>query len=172
MDRTAETEHSAVLRVLEAETAAYLAKDYDAWADCWLHTEHVRRWAWFPVSGVTIEFGWSRVAALMRKAMQDFPEPLSVEVKRENLSLRVVGAMAWVTYDQYSANTEDPFNLAGLQHEMRICEKVDGRWKLSFISVLKPYQQFLDCPVVQVDPLARVVWMNERAMSRIKGTPD
>ena len=61
--------------------AAFFAKDYDAWADCWLHSEHVRRWSWYPIGGLTIEAGWTRLGALMRQAMQDFPEPLSVELR-------------------------------------------------------------------------------------------
>jgi DNA-binding CsgD family transcriptional regulator len=166
-----EAERAAVLRAIEAETAAFLAKDYDAWAECWLHSEHVRRWSWYPTGGLTIEAGWERLSALMKQAMQDFPQPLSVEIRRENLSLRIAGEMAWATYDQYSGNAPDPFSLAGLQHELKILEKVRGEWKLSCVSVLKPYQQLVDCPVLQVDKLARVLWMNERARTGIKRHP-
>ena len=123
MGGSAEPERTAVLEAIEAETAAFLAKDYDAWADCWLHSEHVRRWSWYPTGGLTIEAGWSRLDALMKQAMLDFPRPLSVKVRRENLSLRITGAMAWATYDQYSEDTPDPFSLAGLQHELKILEK-------------------------------------------------
>ena len=56
-----EPERTAVLQAIEAETAAFFAKDYDAWADCWLHSEHVRRWSWYPTGGLTIEAGWSRL---------------------------------------------------------------------------------------------------------------
>lgn len=171
MGASDETERAAVLRTIEAETAAYLAKDYDAWADCWVHSEHVRRWSWYPTGGLTIEVGWTRLSGLMKQAMQDFPQPLAVEVRRENLSLRMAGGMAWATYDQYSGNAPDPFSLAGLQHELKILEKVGPTWKLSCVSVLKPYQQFLDCPLLQVDELARVLWMNERARTGIKRHP-
>ena len=171
MGGSAEPDRTAVLEAIEAETAAFLAKDYDAWADCWLHSEHVRRWSWYPTGGLTIEAGWSRLDALMKQAMLDFPRPLSVKVRRENLSLRITGAMAWATYDQYSEDTPDPFSLAGLQHELKILEKVDGKWKLSCVSVLKPYQQFLDCPMIQVDALARVLWINELARTRIRRHP-
>lgn len=171
MGASIETERAAVLRAIEAETAAFLAKDYDAWADCWLHAEHVRRWSWYPAGGLTIEAGWTRLSALMKQAMQDFPEPLSVEVRRENLSLRIAGGMAWATYDQYAGDAPDPFSLGGLQHELKILEKVGGDWKLSCVSVLKPHQQFLDCPVLQVDERARVLWMNERAEAGIRRHP-
>jgi DNA-binding CsgD family transcriptional regulator len=171
MGGSVELERAAVLQAIEAETAAFFAKDYDAWANCWLHSEHVRRWSWYPIGGLTIEAGWTRLGALMRQAMQDFPKPLSVELRRENISLRIAGVMAWATYDQYSDEAPDPFSLAGLQHELKILENVDGKWKLSCVSVLKPYQQFLDCPVVEVDALARVLWINERARTRIQRHP-
>ena len=103
--------------------------------------------------------------------MQDFPqsafgggeagEHLSSHRRRDGLgNLRPV-----------LGDTPDPFSLAGLQHELKILEKVDGKWKLSCVSVLKPSQQFLDCPVVQVDALARVLWINELARTRIRRHP-
>ena len=168
MGGSVEAERAAVLRTIETETAAFLAKDYDAWADCWLHSEHVRRWSWYPTGGLTIEAGWARLSALMKQAMEDFPQPLSVDVRRENLSLRVAGEMAWATYDQHSGSAPDPFSLAGLQHELKILEKVGGEWKLSCVSELKPCQQFPDCPVLQVDALARVLWLNDRAQTGIE----
>jgi DNA-binding CsgD family transcriptional regulator len=161
--RAVDTEQAAILRVLESETAAFFSKDYDAWADCWVHSEHVKRWSWYPVGGVTIESGWARVSALMRKAMQDFPQPVSVEIRRENFSFRIAREIAWVTYDQYSSEVNDPFSVHGLQHELKIFERIGDDWKLACVSVLKPRQRSVECPVLEVDDRGRIVWMNQLA---------
>lgn len=45
----AEEARRAVMHVIETESAAYLARDYEGWARCWVHSPHLQRW--YPAAG-------------------------------------------------------------------------------------------------------------------------
>lgn len=45
--------------------------------------------------------------------------------------------MAWVTFDQYGKDTNDPtFDMPGLSRETRILEKINGKWKIVYVGWL------------------------------------
>ena len=162
-------DEQAILAVMQAETAAYLAKDFEAWAACWLHLPHVRRWNWFPDGGIDVQEGWEVMARLWGEAMRKFPDPVKATFRNDRMEMRVLANMAWVTYDQYSVDTGDPFAMDGLQHEMKIFERVEGCWKLSCISTLKPRPQSSPVPLVEVDGDCRVKWLNAAAGTCLAG---
>jgi DNA-binding CsgD family transcriptional regulator len=149
--------------VIACESVAYLSKDYQGWADCWVQEDYARRWSWFPGIGFDLLRGWPTMSATMKDAMTAFPTPLPDDLRRENLEIVLGADMAMVTFDQISGTTGDPFDVAGLQHEMRIMQKIDGRWKILCVSVLKPEEQSVLYPLVQVDALAKVLWLNDLA---------
>jgi hypothetical protein len=132
-------DESAVMAVITAETNAFWMKDYAAWADCWLQTPDIRMFGWWARGGIRITEGWEALSSGLRSLMDSnpTPQPKAAQVRRENINIRVTDQMAWVTFDQYGADTGEPdMDMPGLSHETRILEKHDGQWKLVYVGWL------------------------------------
>ncbi len=132
-------EESAVMQVIEAETNAFWMKDFDAWAACWLHTPQARRMGWWARGGISYSGNWDDISNRTYEVIQQnpTPNPESAKVRRENVNIRVSEQMAWVTFDQYGADTGEPdMDMPGLSIETRILEKHDGVWKIVYVSWL------------------------------------
>ena len=167
------SDEAAVLRVIEAETAAYFNKDYEGWTECWVHAPYIRRIGWFARCGVLTVAGWERESAAMRASMGEFPMPSrsAGQVRRENLNIRVDHDMAWVTFEQVAPSTGDPFDVPGRQHEVRILERHDGRWRIAGCFMIGSPVEYADHPQLRVDEAATVVWMNGAAEEELQHHP-
>ena len=163
-------DRAAILRVIEEETAAYFNKDYDAWSRCWVHTPRVRRWGWMPANGMTLHEGWDQESAAMWQSMERFPEPnaSAPAIRRDRVNMWIGADVAWVTFDQHAPETGDPFDVAGLQHNLRIMEKHEAEWKIACITVLQPFPEKADYPLVRVDEHATVLWTNRHAREQLR----
>jgi len=132
-------ESEAVMQVVVAETTAFWMKDYDAWANCWLQTADTRRVGWWARGGIRITEGWEGLSASVREAIANnpIPNPRAVQVRRERVQVRTSDNMAWVTFEQYGADTGEPdMDMPGLSYETRILEKHDGQWKIVYVGWL------------------------------------
>lgn len=132
-------DEQAVMAVIAAETTAFWMKDYAAWAACWLHTPAARRFGWWARAGIRHVEGWDAINSNMQRQMENnpTPQPLAANVRRENVNIRISDQMAWVTFDQYGADTGEPeMDMPGLSHETRILEKHDGQWKIVYVGYL------------------------------------
>jgi hypothetical protein len=142
-----EREKAAILEVIERQAAAFWAKDFQRWADTWVHADHVRRLGWSAAGGVVSVEGWEAIGARMRKNMADNPTPNLTPAKlvRDRLNFRIYRDVAWVTFEQRGVDTGEPrFDMPGLSHETRIFEKHDGQWKVVYLGYLlteKPDKQ-------------------------------
>jgi DNA-binding CsgD family transcriptional regulator len=164
-----DADKAAILAVLRAETDAWLRRDFDALARHWVHAPGTRRMTSHPSSGTYVVDGWEAIGADLRSQMQhasrsyDITERLSWD--RVNI---VVGAdMAWVSYDQIGTDSGDEFELAGVQHELKIFHRVDGNWKIGCLVIMQSNVDRAACPLIEVDPQARVLWMNREARDRM-----
>jgi hypothetical protein len=131
-------ENEAVMQVIEAETNAFWMKDYAAWAACWLQSPDIHREGWWARGGIRITQGWQDLSDSVKQNMvaNPDPNPTATLVRRENVRIRVSGdgQMAWVTFDQYGADTGEPdMDMPGVSHETRILEKHDGAWKIVYV---------------------------------------
>lgn len=98
-----------VMAVLEAETRAFYAKDFDAFSACWAPEPHVRRGGWWQRGGIA----WLRRGG------------------------EVMADLACVTFVQYSPDAGEPdMDMPGLSHETRILERRGGRWVIVYMSDL------------------------------------
>lgn len=130
-----QSEAQAVMQVIEAETTAFWLKDYHAWANCWLHAPEIRMMGWWARGGINVTEGWDALSTRIQQLMDEnpTPNPTAAQVRRENVNLRVSSGMAWATFDQYGADTNEPdMDMPGLSRETRVLEKHDGRWKLVY----------------------------------------
>ncbi|MDX2162708.1 MAG: nuclear transport factor 2 family protein [bacterium] len=135
MINDSDSARQAVMKVIEAETSAFWYKDYASWADCWLHAPSIRMMGWWARGGIRVTEGWDSLSATMKRLMQEnpTPNPVSANVRRENVNIQVSEQMAWVTFEQYGADTNEPdMDMPGLSHETRILEWHDGQWKIVY----------------------------------------
>src|SRR5262245_54972922 len=134
-----EDEKAAVLEVIERQAAAFWAKDFQRWADTWVHAAYVRRLGWSEVGGVSSIEGWEAIGQGMKQNMADNPTPNRTAAKlvRDHINVRISGDVAWVTFEQHAASTgEARFDMPGLSYETRILERRDGKWKVAYLSYL------------------------------------
>lgn len=139
MSAGGQAEAEAVMRVIETETTAFWMKDYEGWAACWLQVPDIRMLGWWARGGIRVTEGWDALSANVRGLMAEnpAPQPEAAQVRRENVNIRVSDVMAWVTFDQYGADTGEPdMDMPGLSRESRILEKHGGEWKLVYASWL------------------------------------
>lgn len=130
---------TAIMQLIAYESTAFWNKDFEAWAQCWLHTPYVRMIGWWPRGGITVIEGWDMLSSRIKTTMASNPEPnlTAANVQRENVNLRISPDMAWVTFDQYGQDTGDlEMDMPGLSRETRILEKKNGEWKIVFINWL------------------------------------
>lgn len=169
MMQSTDADRQAIIDLIERETSAYFAKDFEAWSDCWVHEPYAQRVGWYARGGKIVNRGWEQEAATMRAAMEAYPAPnrSQPELRREELTIRISSDMAWVTFRQVAPKTGDPFDVPGHQHEARILERHDGAWKIACTFVVGSEVAFFDSPVIGVDDQSRVQWMSEAASALI-----
>ena len=132
-------ETEAILNIIASESAAFWNKDYDAWAQCWVHAPYVRSMGWTPAGGVSYVAGWDTLSTHTREYLAEnpLPNPNAARVRRENFNIRIYGDSAWVTFDQYGIDTGQPsFDMPGRSRETRILEKQNGEWKFVYVGFL------------------------------------
>lgn len=132
-------EAAAILKVIADESVAFWNKDYEAWANCWLHIPAVRTMGWWQRGGVTVIEGWEALSTRIQQNLLTNPEPnpTAAQVRREQINMRIGQDLAWVTFDQYGPDTgEHALDMPGLSRETRILEKHNGEWKLVYVNWL------------------------------------
>ena len=118
-----QSEIEAILKVIAGESAAFWNKDYEAWAQCWVHAPYVRSMGWYPTGGVSYVAGWDALSAHTRAHFAENP------LANPNA--------AWVTFDQYGLDTGQPtFDMPGRSRETRFLEKQDGQWRFVYVGYL------------------------------------
>lgn len=134
-----ETEKAAIMAVIAGESAAFWNKDYDKWASYWVQAPYVRTMGWWKDGGVTVVNGWDERGPRTKAHMEESPEPnpTAADVRRENINMRISADMAWLTFDQYGADTGDSLmDMPGRSRETRVMEKHDGEWKIAYVGWL------------------------------------
>ena len=172
MDR-AEADKAAIVAVLRAETEAWARRDFPALARHWVHAPQTRHMATFPAIGSWVDVGWEAIAARLRTIMERHPQTYDIaeRVRWERVSIVVAGDVAWITYDQVGTDAGDDLDLAGVQHKLDILQRVEGTWKISCQVVMQGTVEQRSSALIEVDPEARVVWMNAAARARIRDHP-
>jgi DNA-binding CsgD family transcriptional regulator len=158
----------AVMEVIETESLAYLARDYDTWAHCWLHAPNVRRWVASP-KGIAAWGGWEQHGERMKNFMAAHPAPSAAIYRREDLNIRVGKDVAWVTFDQYATGSAGPsFDLPQATNEMRIMEKDAEGWKIACICSFHRSVEHITSALIRVGQDGAVIWMNSAADTELR----
>lgn len=169
MNAASKEDREAVMQVIETESAAYLAKDYETWARCWAQSSHVRRWVSTTRRGVSVWDGWERQGRPMKLFMEENPRPSLARYRREAMNVRVGKDMAWATFDQYASGASGPeIDVPELNHELRILEKQADGWKIVCICSFQRSLDHISAAVARVDPRGAILSMNTAAEEELR----
>ena len=119
----------AIEEVLDGMYRAVWAKDYAAFASYHVQADYARRWAWWMPSTLVVKEGWEAISARIRQVMSDprMPDGIDATVRRDNVNLRIMGDMAWVTFEQATPSTDGwSLGVGGYSREMRVLERHGG----------------------------------------------
>lgn len=159
-------DEAEILNVIESDLRTYLARDKAAWEQNWAHDE--RMTSFMECGTLQIARGYDAFRKNVFQAMDTDPEPSYPEVARENLSIEIVGDLAWVVFDQIVSDVEDPVAPPNLSHNFRLLERDNGKWKIVIHGVwAHPFRNSVQ-PTIEVEDNGRVQWMNSAAQERLK----
>lgn len=163
-----EADRAAVLAVIRAETEAWLQRDFEKLASHWVQSPQTRRMEAWTSLGVRVDEGWDAIAARIRKIVERFPEKhaFAERVRWERVNIVVDGNVAWVTFDQIGSDTGED-----RKRQLRILHRVDGAWKIGCMVMMESSVEEANCPLIEVDAEARILWTNRLARERMRGHP-
>lgn len=160
--------------VIAEECTAFYCRDFKRWASFWVKHEGTHRLGTLAGGHVDYKQGWSVHGPVMKRIMQDFPNPNPVAaaaVRRDNMIIRLHGDMAWVSFDQYTPRTEDPFVNVGLSYQVRIMERHEGHWLIAFAAHGDTQIEYNAFPSIRVKPDGEILWMNPAARAGLRDHP-
>jgi len=171
--RFTERDRKEIIDLIEAETVAYMEKDFEAWARCWTHLPETRRFQASVADGMRVDVGWREFGATMKDRLARNPEPnvSHTKISRTNMNITIGSDMAWATFDQVGVETGDEFDLAGVQHELRVLHKIEGNWKIACMMVMQRSIDHARHPLIEIDKSMQILWMNGEAKTRLPGFP-
>ena len=116
-----QSEKEAIIALLEKESATWRSGDIEAHADCWAIK------------------AYSRILVSTQEGNSiDVPPAIMINPpanmignggssKNSNYKMNISGDHAWVSHDEESTTKE---GVTSYTYEIRILEKIDGKWKL------------------------------------------
>lgn len=162
-----------ILRVLRAESAAFFRGDFDEFARHWVHGPEVQRINSGPHIRTRISRGWEEMSARIKEALRRFPQDFDFNdwLRWENIQIQVGTDMAWVAYDQVAIRENRNLAASEFQHETKILSRVDGQWKLVFVSIVVPGIRINDRPRIELGKDAKIYHVNALARERLPDHP-
>jgi DNA-binding CsgD family transcriptional regulator len=163
-----DSDRAAIKAVLRAETAAFQAKNFEAWQSYWVHDERTTDIMASTIAGVSVLRGWPAVAEHMRQVLGSNLQFQLLEFGQENMQIEVTGHLACVIFDSWCLTGD------GTKHismDVRIMQKVEGAWKILLSSfVLQDIEPF-DGKTIALDGVGRIVRANPEALELLKVHP-
>jgi hypothetical protein len=126
-----EKEKEAILALITEETNAYHDKDFERFAECYVQNEFNIR-----ILGGEGEFsytvGWEEVGSGFKEWFENNPDPTPNNEVKKNFKIRVYNDCAWIVFEEEAFNDEGESNGKGIG--TNFLEKVDGKWKIAYLS--------------------------------------
>lgn len=120
-----EEEKQAILAVLNNETKAAFQRDYEGWKDHWVHDPSITKtYINYPENTFSESVGWEEISGFVKTFIEEHPKPEPVPELLDEISVRLYGNGAWVSYEQQDS-------VRGLKRETRLMERVDEQWKIA-----------------------------------------
>lgn len=123
-----EKEKKAILDRLNNETKDAFERNYEAWAQNWVHDPDITKtYLNFHENTFSESLGWEEISMFVKNYFKEHPEPEPLPEPLKNIDIRLYENAAWVTYKQKD-------KVRGLKRETRLMEKKDGIWKIAGMS--------------------------------------
>ena len=122
---TKQNETAAIIKTLNNETKYAYSRDYPNWADQWIQEPFVCK-TYINMADSSVEElrNWTEIDNFIKDYFKAHPKPDPLPELLKDVTVRVYGTGAWVTYEQ-----RDPTE--GLKRETRLMEKSNGKWKIA-----------------------------------------
>ena len=162
-----ETDCRAVLDVIEGDVRAYFAKDLELLSSFYLQEDRMISLMQIAGTGLIRCWGWQEFEALLRRSLTETSDPSPADIRRENVHIKVDNDMALASFDQVVTAFGDATDPPTFSHNVRVFERVAGRWLIVFHGVFEPMSEAQSAPSIEVDENARVISMNAAANDRL-----
>lgn len=160
-----EKDEAEILALLHKNRICVWMRDYDGWAECMVQKEYFTRWGWWGNGGVFNLRGFDNSAERNREQIARRPEPnprYAYDTRIENFSVRIMGDMAWATFDQVYPGGDPQIDI-GVTHELRVLERHDGRWLIAVLAYLDSGTGLAQAPRIRLDANGHVEWISPAA---------
>jgi hypothetical protein len=119
-----------VKAAIDTESRAFFQIDQKTWADCWAHTPYAY-WSFADTTDVNFFEGWDAI----NKGFAEYfktSKPSKAKMERNWQDVRIYGNSA---YARFTQKVQDDVG-RDEQAEVRVLEKIDGRWKIVHVGVI------------------------------------
>lgn len=132
-----EKEKAAIIAVMEKETQSYIDRDFEEMYSTHLQdSTNIRLTA--GADNYVFAEGWDQVSKHMtgEETEDELGPDLHITVKKYNYRMKIYPESAFVVCDQLwsSSYDDDITEISSIQ--VRFLEKIDGEWKISFVSFI------------------------------------
>ncbi len=162
-------DQSDILKVIEADLNTYLSRDKTAWEQNWVADDRFK--SIMECGTLQIANGFAEFRANIFEAMASEPSVIDADIRREELQIFVKNDIAWATFDQIVADTENPLAPPNLSHNFRLLEKTDGQWRIIFHGVWSQPQRDAPGAAIEIAENCDVIWLNTSAKAEIATFP-
>ncbi len=128
-------ERAAIIAVIEAESAAWMRGDVEAWKACWVQAPHAQHISARPSIGAHMFRGFDRIEAYLVPLVSNLGAhgPGEGAIRRENWEINIGADMAWATFDQLIPLGNIADAAPGRHNQLRVLEKIDGLWRIAAV---------------------------------------
>lgn len=119
-------EEAAIIKMLEADTKAFLAGDVAGLKSTWAFTPYTR--------GMALSSNGQKAYGGSGDEMLKWVEavkPTEATFVNSNYNIKINGNMAWATFDQ---KVTQPNMSTAATHEVRCMEKINGSWRIVVVA--------------------------------------
>jgi DNA-binding CsgD family transcriptional regulator len=158
-----EEDRAAIIELIHRNRIGIWTRDYELWESCFVHAPYTTRWGWWRRGGVFARTGWDEIKSRVRTGGPPRNDAHAYDTRVENLNLRIVGDMAWATFEQIYPTTYGP----GYNKELRVFERHDGEWKIALLGFLDGSADLAFETAIRLDVDGKVLWQSESAAKEI-----
>ncbi|MEM6700949.1 MAG: tetratricopeptide repeat protein [Bacteroidota bacterium] len=119
------TDEVAIKKTVEAETKAWMDRDFDALISHWTQTDN-NSFLIVTEDQIFRANDWEEMVASTKKNLENYPNPIKQTLSTSNYIFAIHGDHAYVTYYQERTSPERTVK----SHEVRNMLKVNGQWKI------------------------------------------
>ena len=140
-----EKEKAAIIAVMEKETQTYIDRDFEGMFSTHVQDSLNMRLTAGP-SNVVFAEGWEDVSRHMTgdQTEDDLGPDLHITVEKYNYRMRIFPYSAFVVCDQKWATDYDGDIVEMNSIQVRLLEKIEGEWKICFVSFIGTDGYMLD----------------------------